>query len=228
MDDRRATPIRRALGAGAALTLAIALAGGCSTFIGTTALSFLSKVRESPDPNIRYLAYSKLGSLNCYEGEDQKAEAARLLSEKLQGRKEPAASRAVICRTLAALRRPEARPAILGALDDADPLIRMEACRALGQVGRSEDWTPLGRIMAADNSLDCRVAAIESVGALKPSDPRALVSLVDGMEDRDPAIRLASLKALRAVTGKDLGTQVGPWRKLAERAPTQADPKVKR
>ena len=28
---------------------------------------FLSKIRESPDPNIRYLAYAKLASPQCYD-----------------------------------------------------------------------------------------------------------------------------------------------------------------
>ena len=37
-------------------------AAGCSTYVGTTAKSFLSHVRNDPDPNARFLAYSKLGS----------------------------------------------------------------------------------------------------------------------------------------------------------------------
>ena len=41
--------------------IAAVAAIGCSTYIGTTSKSFLRQVRENPDPNIRYIAYSKLG-----------------------------------------------------------------------------------------------------------------------------------------------------------------------
>ena len=53
---------------------------GCSGFSGTTAASFLRSIEESPDPNPRYEAYDKLARPNCYDSEQQKAEAARVLS----------------------------------------------------------------------------------------------------------------------------------------------------
>ena len=40
---------------------------GCAQYIGTTARSFLNTIRDDPDPNVRYLAYSKLASRQCYE-----------------------------------------------------------------------------------------------------------------------------------------------------------------
>src|SRR5438552_3333221 len=83
-----------------------------------------------------------------------------------------------------------------------------------GRVGQPEDAVGLARIMAADTSIDCRVAAIEGIGALKPTDPRMSAALVEGMEHQDPAIRLASLQALRSITGKELGTEPEPWKKL--------------
>ena len=92
-------------------------------------------------------------------------------------------------------------------------MVREEACRALGRVGRPEDATVLARIMTADTSGDCRVAAIEALGALKAPDPRIEALLVEGMEHRDPGIRLASVQALQAITGQDLGVDAGPWRK---------------
>ena len=39
---------------------------------------------ESPDPNIRYLAYPKLASPRCYDGDEQKAEAVAVLVERLE------------------------------------------------------------------------------------------------------------------------------------------------
>jgi HEAT repeat protein len=192
--------------------LAIAGWSGCSSFIGTTATSFLMKIRKDPDPNVRYIAYHKLADPNCYDNEQQKAEAVKTLIEKLDGAQEPVASRAVICRTLGELRDPSAREVLIKAVSDPEGVVRVQACRALGKVARPEDTTILARIMTVDNLEDCRIAAIEGLAELKSHYPRVLEVLVNGMEHDDPAIRLASLQALRKITGSDLGVKPGPWR----------------
>ncbi len=222
------------LWARAAMTLAVAATAGCAgsqgfRFRGTTAASFLRQVNESRDPNVRYAAYDSLASMRCYDDEDQKAQAARVLVEKMHSNKEPVATRAVICRTLGMLRKPEAREAILAATGDEDALVRAEACRALGRVGRAEDATVLARVMTIDVAGECRVAAIESIGELKSGDRRITEYLVAGMEHDDPAIRVASLAALRSITGKDLGVDAVAWKKHVESmyppvAPTATDP----
>jgi HEAT repeat protein len=212
MDD--ALPTRRGLARAAALaasTLVAVAYAGCSNFQGTTARSFLRRA-EDPDPNVRYAAYSNLASPHCYDDEQQKAEAARTLVAKLAEGREPIASRAVICRTLGELRDPSAREALIKAVSDAEPVVRVHACRALGKVGRAEDATLLAHVMTVDMIEDCRIAAIEGIGELKSRDPRIVEVLLGGMENDDPAIRLASLKSLRRVTGKDLGVEVKPWR----------------
>jgi HEAT repeat protein len=185
-------------------------------------LSFLRTIEESKDPNVRYLAYDKLASPRCYDDESQKVKAAQVLVAKMQENKEPIATRAVICRTLGALRRPEARDVILGATNDEDALVRAEACRALGKVGRSEDATILARVMTLDVSAECRVAAIESLGDLKSQDKRITQFLVTGMENEEPAIRVASLHALRSITGKDLGIDAIEWKKYVDTIPDVA------
>ncbi len=203
---------------GPVLALVVLFGGivsGCASYIGTTATSFMHKAQDSPDPNIRHQAYAKLASPNCYDSEEQKAEAVSLLTQKLKKGQEPTASRAVICRTLGELGLPDARPALLKAIEDPEHLVRESACRALGNVGQPEDATTLARIMAADPFRECRIAAIEGLATLKSPDPRVLVMLVDGMEHEDPAIRVASLEALRTISGQDLGVEVSIWRKYA-------------
>ena len=208
----RSTILRAALAA-----IPIALAAGCAGSVGTTASSMLRHVKESPDPNIRHLAYSKLASSRAYDSDEEKAEAARVLSEKLASGKEPVASQVAICRTLGELGRPEARDAILKAVGDPDEAaVRASACRALGRVGKPDDWTVLGRVMATDTDLDCRIAAIEGLEAMVVTDPRLDLMLVDGMEHTEPAIRLASLKALRHLSGQDLGVEPKAWKAYAE------------
>src|SRR5262249_59699320 len=92
-------------------------------------------------------------------------------------------------------------------------------CRALGKVGHIEDATILARIMTVDNLEDCRIAAIEGIGSLKAKDPRIYHVLLEGMDHEDPAIRLACYRALRDLTGKDLGNRPAAWRKDLEPQP---------
>ena len=97
-------------------------------------------------------------------------------------------------------------------MSSPDAVIKIEACRALGKVGRSEDATVLAGVMTLDNLEDARIAAIEGLAELKTSDARIYRMLVDAMEHEDPAIRLASLNALRKLTSTDQGTEVAAWR----------------
>lgn len=189
---------------------------GCSRYVGTTAASFLRRVQEDPDPNARYLAYAKLGSPSCYETPEQKAGAVQTLVGKLEKGREPVASRAVIVHSLGELRDQGAREAVLKVVNDAEPVIRVQACIALGKVGRAEDATVLARVMTTDTLEDCRIAAIEALAELKPDDPRITRVLVNGLLQDDPATRLASLDALRKMTGRDLGVEPGPWQKMIE------------
>jgi hypothetical protein len=219
MDD--AKPFRRArsalqrLARAAVITL---LAGGCHTpYLGTTATSYLKNVRESKDPNIRYYAYAKLASQNCYDNEEQRMVAVGVLGKNLVSDVEPVATRAVICRTLGELGKVEARPALEHAASDPDDVVRAEAYRALGKVGRPEDATFLAQRMITDTQSDCRIAAIDGLAEIKSHDTRIFVMLVQGMEHDDPAIRLSSVHALRQLTGKDLGVDAAPWRDYVEK-----------
>jgi HEAT repeats len=213
-------PTRRDFGwlALATSTLGLVATGlaGCSGYIGTTAASFLRRIQKDPDPNVRFLAYAKLGSPNCYDNEEQKVAVARVLIAKLEQGQEPVASRAVICRTLGELRAKDAREALIRAVDDPEGMVRVEACRALGKVGRPQDATILSRIMTVDPLLDCKIAAIDGLAELKPDDIRIDQVLVEGMDSDLPAIRLASLNALRSITRKDFGVDPKPWREFVQ------------
>jgi HEAT repeat protein len=214
MDDTSGWRLRRLRGVSLMATLATAMAGGCSTYVGTTYKSFLKNARENTDPNIRYIAYAKLGSPGIYENDAQKAEAVNMLAAKYEEGQEPIAVRAVIIRSLGNLRDRRARTVVAKAVNDTDnAIIRLEACRALGKVGLPEDATTLARIMTIDKLEDCRIAAIEGIAFLKPDSPRIYQMLIDGMENDDPAIRYECLEALRTMTAKDYGVQVAAWRR---------------
>jgi HEAT repeat protein len=214
------------------LLLVCTLAAGCSTYIGTTAKSFLGHVRNNPDPNVRFLAYSKLASTDVYDTPEQKDEAVRTLMDKFANGREPVATRAMICRTLGELRDPRARDLLVKAVSNQEPVIKVEACRALGKVGRPDDATVLAQVMTVDNLEDARIAAIDGLADMKTADPRIHQLLVEGMDHDDPAIRLASLNALRATLRKDYGTDPAAWRKALKlyvepaSAPAAKDPET--
>jgi hypothetical protein len=191
---------------------------GCTPYVGTTAKSFLGHVRTNPDPNARYVAYAKLGSDEAYDTEAQKREAVATLIDKFERGREPVASRAIICRSLGELRDQKARDLMVKAVSSPEAVIKIEACRALGKVGRPEDATILAQIMTLDNLEDARIAAIEGLAELRTKDPRILQVLLEGMDHEDPAIRLASLTALRKLLRKDYGTDPAAWRKQLEPA----------
>ncbi len=98
---------RRSLRMPASLAMVVfAILSGCSTYIGTTSKSFLKVVRSNPDPNIRFIAYGKLGSPDLYDTAAEKTEAVSTLVTKLQEGKEPLAIRAIIVRSLGELGDP--------------------------------------------------------------------------------------------------------------------------
>ncbi len=209
--------------------LTLAQCGACTPYIGTTYKSFVRQARENPDPNIRYIAYAKLGSPSIYDDQSQKDEAVKIMIAKLQEGREPVAIRAAIIRSLGNLHDRRAHDVILRGITDTDnAVIRVEACRALGKVGVPEDATTLARIMTIDKLEDCRIAAIESIGSLKSKEPRILQILLEGMDHDDPAIRYQCLQSLRMITEKDYGIDPVVWRRelqplLAETKPA-ADP----
>ena len=197
-----------------AIALAILAQGpACTPYLGTTSTSFLRHARSNPDPNLRYLAYSKLGSPELYDDDREKEIAVDFLIKRYQEGREPIAIRAMIIRSLGNLRADRAREVVLKAVGDSESVLRIEGCRALGKVGRPEDATTLARVMATDTLEDGRIAAIEALGVLKNQDPRILVMLVDGMENDDPAIRLECVTSLRAITGADHGLLAADWRR---------------
>ena len=69
-----------------AASLCLAQSGACTPYIGTTYKSFIRQARENPDPNIRYIAYAKLGSPSLYEDKVQKDEAVQDHDRQARGR----------------------------------------------------------------------------------------------------------------------------------------------
>jgi hypothetical protein len=205
--------------------MTLVLFSGCGTYIGTTSASYLRHINKDPDPNVRFLAYDRLGNRELYKSVEERNAAVETLVAKYSEGKEPIAIRVVILRSLGNLGDKRARDVMIKATGpDNDPNVRAEACRGLGKVGIPDDAPILAHIMTTDTLEDCRIAAIEGIGNLRSTDPRINEMLLDGMEHEDPAIRYASLQSLRKLTGKDLGVEVAAWRRDLFPQPGSAKP----
>lgn len=213
MDDASSSPAHDRRYLSRLLVVCTLAVAGCTTWVGTTAKSFLRHVRKDPDPNVRYIAYSKLADPRAYDTLAEKDEAVRVLIDKFENGHEPIATRATICRTLGELRDPRAHDLLAKAVNSSEAVIKIESCRALGKVGRPDDATLLAQVMTLDNLEDARIAAIEGLAETRTKDPRIYQLLVENMDHDDPAIRLASLNALRKLTRKDHGTNPTDWRR---------------
>ena len=130
MDDASSYPTRDRRHLSRLLVICALAVAGCTTWVGTTAKSFLRHVRNDPDPNMRYMAYSKLGDLRAYDSVEEKAEAVRILIDKFEKGHEPIATKAMICRTLGQLRDPRAHDLLVKAVNSPDAVIKIESCRA--------------------------------------------------------------------------------------------------
>ena len=131
-------------------------------------------VRNDPDPNVRYLAYSKLGSTDAYDTEEQKSGGGRHPHREVRAGQRAGGQPGDDLPDAGRAPRPQgARPARQGG-EQSEAVIKIEACRALGKVGRPEDATVLAQMMTLDNLEDARIAAIEGLAELKTQGPADL------------------------------------------------------
>ena len=209
----RSRTLRRAVAASAVAGLALIAAPGCRSHADIFAKT-IEDAKRNPLPDARGASFAKLGKSRFIIDQQERREAIATLIASLNGKKEPAGNRAEICRSLGELGGPQAREALLTVVNNSDEeaIVRGEACRGLGKVGAPEDATILARIMVLDRDLDTRLAAVNGLASLKTQDDRVLSTLISGMENDDPAVRLASVEALKAATGKDLGLKSDSWR----------------
>ena len=113
-----------------AMCLTLARAGLAPLISAQPTKASSARRSENPDPNIRYIAYAKLGSPSIYEDQAQKDEAVKIMIAKLDEGREPIAIRSAILRSLGNLGDRRAREAVLRGIADTDnAVIRVEACR---------------------------------------------------------------------------------------------------
>jgi HEAT repeat protein len=141
------------------------------------------------------------------------------LAKKIQTEPDPLVREAIL-RAASQFRTQMAGRMLVLALHDTDPYVRQTACRLVSQRGDASALAELGRVAKSDADVDVRLAATRALGDLGSAS--AVPFLSAGLEDRDPAIQLATVESLKLASGEDLGNDVGAWREwVAARSPAQ-------
>jgi HEAT repeat protein/sugar phosphate isomerase/epimerase len=154
-------------------------------------------------------------------GDDANAQAARQALERLPGKGAEAAlaslladqapaTRALVCRVVAARRAPDAFAALLGAVDDADEGVRREAWRGLAQVSGPERFPVLIDLLLAQPDAgrgDLAAQAIQTVAERTADGARVGELLLAALPRASAEVRPQFLRLLGRFGGaKALGT----------------------
>ena len=115
-----------------------------------------------------------------------------------------------IVRALASFPTPETMTILQSAMTDADPNVRMVACRTLGVWKTPEAMEALAGAIGTDSDLDVRIAAARALENFK--DPAAVQALAIALDDNDPAMQKVAMNSLKHTTGKDYGYSLPTWR----------------
>ena len=98
---------------------------------------------------------------------------------------------------------PRTVPHLVRALDADDPLVQGVAARTLGEIGDESALPDLERTMLSSPRQAARMNAAEAVGRIGRSS--SVPRLIDALADPEARVRLEAVKALRRMTGQDLG-----------------------
>jgi hypothetical protein len=155
---------------------------------------------------------------------DERRVGINHLAERQFGRREPYTDRyiqvaqydsdwlvrATAVRALNRSREQRAAPVFVKALEDAHPLVRQEAAKALANVPDSNAAAPLARIVANPSEpRDVRIAAADALKHYRTIDVGR--ALVDTLDSRDFGVAWQSHRSLVRLTGKDLRYDEGAW-----------------
>lgn len=136
------------------------------------------------------------------------------LAQQIQTEPDPIV-RKVIQETIAEFKTPLADAVILAGLNDEDRDVRLACCRMLGERKPADAIEALTRTVGSDGDIDVRMAAVDALGEMK--SPAAVKGLSMALKDRDPAMQMAGVMAMKNVSDEDLGNDVQAWRQFAAR-----------
>ncbi len=169
------------------------------------AVPFLISLLKDEDLQVRWYAASTLGDIEDIRAVEPLIAA---LKEDKDWR-----IRQCVAVSLMYLKDPRAVEQLIVALKDENKSVRYAAALALGSI---KDSKAVESLIAAlkDNEWDVRAGAVAALAEIK--DIRAISPLIDTLEDKHPAVREIIAKALRRITGENLGQDPVKWQEWYE------------
>ena len=165
-------------------------------------------------PAMRVSSIREIGARGRGVGETEQANICEQLAHHIQSEPDPIVRKA-IQETIAQFKTPLSSVVIVAGLSDDASVVRMSCCRLLGDRAEAASISQLGRVAAADADVDVRMAAVDALGKFK--SPASVQALAVALKDRDPAMQLAGMEAMKSASGEDLGNDVQTWRTYAAR-----------
>ncbi|GEM_PF-2672272 len=170
----------------------------------------LGVIRESLDPARRREAFEYLGKPSHTRGDAAlRADVCDILALALKADPDPH-TRVIIVQALGEIGGADQAPALVAAMGDAEPAVRIAVCRVLGKLKAQDATANLDSLFLTDPELDARLAAAEALGQL-PGQQAAL-ALVGGLNDPDVAVRFRCRESLKQMLGQDHGVDLNAWR----------------
>ena len=163
-------------------------------------------------PSMRVEALEQFGMRSTGVDSPEQRQVTDQLARQMQVEPDPLVRRAVV-RAIAEYRTPMAQQVLEAGLADEDTAVRIACCKALGRRAESVSVASLGNALRTDEEMDVRLAAAESLGAIK--SPEAMPALAVALNDRDPALQYVGVQSMKSITGKDYGPDVEAWRQVA-------------
>lgn len=140
---------------------------------------------------------------------DQQVATTRELITTLTNESNPILRRELV-RTLGGMAVPDATEGLQLALDDENEQVRIAACEAWGRRSDAQAVDMLASVLSEEEDVDVRLAASQALA--RRSDQSAIMHAAATLEDRDPAIQLATMESLRAATGVSIGDNIDEWK----------------
>jgi len=172
---------------------------------GDTAATAARKILDQQSPDNRRFGALRLSD----EAYARKGQPERAIWADLATHDKDYTVRAAGIRALNRSRDPEHTQIFVDALNDAQPLVRLEAVKALANVPNNRAAGPLTDLLARDVSRDVRIAAADALRAYKTQETaHALISTLPGT---DFDVAWQSRQSLRLMTAHDFGYDEQAW-----------------
>ncbi len=181
-----------------------------ATAVGCQAWPFGAKERTSIlTPAMRIAAIQETGAQANNTEDAEQTQLVEQLAMQIRSESDPIVRRA-IQQNVAKFRTPLAREMLLAGLNDEDRDVRIVCCLSLALQQDARVVEALHEVLKSEPDSDVRMAAVDALGHIQT--PESIAALAVAIEDRDPAMQYAGVRALKGASGQDLGNDVATWR----------------